>query len=239
MLFMNKLIKLIKSMLGIEIVPNKTYKILWCNILRVEERSTCFKKYFFGIKVAKIKKFDHVRIENGVQLEGGVSVGRYSYICSGSKVFRNAEIGSFCSVGNNVIVGASAHPQDYLSTHPFQYEVGFFTNNEICSFDNFLKTVIGHDVWIGSNAVIKGGVKVGNGAIIGCGAVVTKDVPPYAVMTGVPAKVSKMRFSAEIIAALEKSEWWMLSEECLKDLPFADVGACVEILKRRCTFDEN
>lgn len=226
----NILVNLIIKMFGIEIIPNKVYKVLWCNVVRTEEHATYFKKYFFGIKIAKIKKFDHVRVENDVLIENNVTVGRYSYICSGSKVFRNVTIGNFCSVANNVIIGASAHPQNYLSTHPFQYETGFFTGNKFCSFDNFLPTVIGHDVWIGSNAVIKGGVRIGNGAIIGCGAVVTKDVPPYAVVTGIPARILKMRFSSETVAALEKSEWWNLPEERLKNLPFNDVAACLKIL---------
>ena len=83
-------------------------------------------------------------------------------------------------------------------------------------FDGILRTVIGNDVWIGKRAIIKAGVKIGDGAVVGAGAVVTKDVPPYAIVAGVPAKIIKYRFDEDTIAQLLKTKWWNLSDEELE-----------------------
>ena len=91
---------------------------------------------------------------------------------------------------------------------------------------------IGNDVWIGRNAVIKDGVTVGDGAIIGTSAVVTKDVPPYAIVVGVPARIIRYRFSPEIIEALLELRWWDLPLEKIQHLPFNDVPRCVEELRK-------
>lgn len=76
---------------------------------------------------------------------------------------------------------------------------------------------IGNDVWIGSHVLIKGGVRIGDGACIGAGAVVVKDIPPYAIVGGVPAKILKYRFDTDTIKLLENLQWWNLSKDVLKD----------------------
>jgi hypothetical protein len=85
---------------------------------------------------------------------------------------------------------------------------------------------IGHDVWLGDYSIIRGGISVGNGAVVGAGAVVTKDVPDYAVVAGVPASILRKRFSEEEIAWLQKFAWWNLSEQQLRALlpVFQDLG---------------
>ena len=75
---------------------------------------------------------------------------------------------------------------------------------------------IGNDVWIGANAMILGGITIGDGAIIGAGAVVTKDIPPYAIVGGIPARIIRYRFPNDVINALLSSQWWNLSENILK-----------------------
>ncbi|MBR2872690.1 MAG: CatB-related O-acetyltransferase, partial [Lentisphaeria bacterium] len=90
---------------------------------------------------------------------------------------------------------------------------------------------IGSDVWIGLNAVIMDGVTVGNGAVIGTNAVVTKDVPPYAIVVGIPAKVLRYRFDSDTIARLEKLRWFDRDLEFIQNLPMGDIAQCLQILE--------
>lgn len=118
----------------------------------------------------------------------------------------NSEIGKYCSISWNVTVGATMHPLNHISTHAFPY-ISFF--NFVKTNKRFeTKTFIGNDVWIGANAILMPGVRVGNGSIIGAGAIVTKNVPPYAIVIGNPGNVLKYRFSSEIIDKLESLMWY-------------------------------
>lgn len=141
-------------------------------------------------------------------------LGDYTSIGRNSTVI-NAELGKFCSISWNVTIGATAHHTDRLSTHAFPYTTQFDLSDmeeKIVS-----KTYLGNDVWVGAGAIILPGIKIGNGAIIGAGAVVTNDVPPYAICAGVPAKVLRFRFSEELIAEIEKMQWWNWSHQKLKE----------------------
>ncbi len=95
------------------------------------------------------------------------------------------------------------------------------------------ETIFGNDVWVGSLAVVKRGLTIGDGAIIAGGSVVVKDVPPYAIVGGVPAKVLKYRFDDEIIERLMKLQWWDMSVEDLKDISFDNIEKAVEELESR------
>ena len=94
--------------------------------------------------------------------------------------------------------------------------------------------IIGNDVWIGSHVLIKGGVHIGNGACVAAGAVVVKDVPPYAIVGGVPAKVIRYRFSPEVIGKLLELEWWNFDESKLKNsiAIFQKDNLCVDDLEK-------
>ncbi len=125
--------------------------------------------------------------------------------------------GRFCSIGSEVKVISSAHPTDvFVSTHPAFYShrynflsyVGKEKFSEILMCDDKFSVIAGNDVWIGDRVLIKGGVKIGDGSVIGMGAVVTKDVPPYAVVGGVPARIIKMRFSESQISELLSQNIW-------------------------------
>jgi len=145
----------------------------------------------------------------------------YSYVSRNTQVY-NATIGKFCCIGPNVLIGLGAHPtKDYVSSHPLFYstigQAGGLSIVDKNLFDEFPHTTIGNDVWIGANAIIKYGIKIGNGAIIGSGAVVTKDVEPYSIVAGVPAKVLKYRFSQEQIDFLENFQWWNKDLDWLKN----------------------
>ena len=127
-------------------------------------------------------------------------------------------IGKFCSIacGAKFLFNSANHTLSSLSTYPFPLffeEWGLEKRNVAESWDNKGDIVIGNDVWIGYEAVIMAGVTIGDGAIIGARAVVTKDVPPYTVAGGIPAKPIKKRYPEETIAALSELKWWDWPEE--------------------------
>jgi carbonic anhydrase/acetyltransferase-like protein (isoleucine patch superfamily) len=96
----------------------------------------------------------------------------------------------------------------------------------------FKTATIGNDVWMGHNVNILSGLDIGDGAVIAAGAVVTKDVPAYAVMAGVPAAVKRLRFSEKIIERLLRSRWWDLELSQISGLPFNDIERCLDAIER-------
>lgn len=151
----------------------------------------------------------------GVRVSAGafvfnVEVAGYSYIGSASKV-QNAKIGKFCSIAPEVRIGLGRHPTHFVSTYPGLYSssasggVSFGANHD---FEEYLPIKIGNDVYIGARAMIMDGVRVGDGAVVAAGAVVTKDVPPYAIVGGVSAKILKYRFSEAVVEQLLGMQWW-------------------------------
>lgn len=147
-----------------------------------------------------------------------VKVESYSYIARNSLV-QNTDIGRFCSIANDVFIGLGTHPTDKLSTSPLFYHrhnpFGVRLGNNDLFKDDYQRISIGHDVWIGARATILDGITIGHGAIVATGAVVTKDVPPYAIVAGIPAKVVKYRFDHEKIKSLLESEWWKLDPKTI------------------------
>lgn len=128
------------------------------------------------------------------------------------------QIGKFCSIacGAKFLFNSANHTLSSLSTYPFPLffeEWGLEKKDVTNAWDNKGDIVIGNDVWIGYEAVVLAGVTIGDGAIIGTRAVVTKNVPPYTIVGGVPAKPIKKRFSEETISALLEIQWWNWSKE--------------------------
>lgn len=142
----------------------------------------------------------------------------YHYPVNGDKL----KIGKFCSIacGAKFLFTSANHTMRSLSTYPFPifFEEWELDAKNICeAWDNKGDIVIGNDVWIGFEAVILSGVTIGDGAIIGTRAVVTKDVPPYTIVGGIPAKPIRKRFDDETIAQLEALNWWDWDEETIRN----------------------
>jgi chloramphenicol O-acetyltransferase type B len=141
-----------------------------------------------------------------------VSVGRFTYGSPRLLLWGELErisIGSFCSIAEDVtIFGGGEHRADWISTYPLRIAFGDDLANQDGHPSSKGPTAIGHDVWLGFRSIIMSGVTVGNGAIVGAGAVVTKDVPPYAIVAGNPATLARFRFSDDQIRILEEKKWW-------------------------------
>lgn len=142
------------------------------------------------------------------------AMGRHSY-CGYDCWIINAEIASFCSIGANVRIGGASHPIAWVSTSPVFHSGDnvmkkHFSNHE---FKVSEQTVIGNDVWIGDNSLIKAGVKISDGAVIGMGSMVTHDVGAYEIWAGNPARMIRKRFDDELADELVRSKWWEWSDE--------------------------
>ena len=138
------------------------------------------------------------------------SIGTGTYIGSRS-VVANATIGRFCSIGPDCLIGPGRHPIDRVSTHPAFFSTRAQAGFTFADQDSFAESVpvrLGHDVWVGARAIILDGATIGDGAIVAAGAVVRGDVPPYAIVGGVPARILKRRFDDVTIARLLASRWW-------------------------------
>ena len=169
---------------------------------------------------SKIVITGNVRIEAPCSIASDLlsnsEVGYMSYIRKMGDI-NGANIGRYCSIATEVKISPGSHPIDWISTHPFQSS----SSKPLSAFSEYIdiagtcdfhsrkrRAQIGNDVWVGQQAMIMKGVTIGDGAIIAARAVVTKDVPPYAVVAGVPAKVIKYRHPEHIIDALLDIKWW-------------------------------
>lgn len=155
--------------------------------------------------------YEHSQIRNS-------RIGSFTYVQRNANIY-NTTIGKFCSIGPNIITCPGKHPTNLISTSPVFFSTQkqcqiTFTLNEF--FKECGKVDIGNDVWIGANVIILEGVKIGDGAIIAAGAVVTKDIPSYAIVGGIPAKIIKMRFDEELICKLLNLKWWDKDIEWIK-----------------------
>lgn len=176
------------------------------------------KKFFHRVYLYFLKKneLESVFLRTYFQKKFNINVGMYSYGCfDPGRIGSNTKIGRYCSFSGTSRRFNGNHGIDFLSTHAYLYNV----NLHLVEKETIQRTEcsIGDDVWMGHNAIILPSVKtIGRGAIIGAGAVVTKDVPAYAIVGGNPAKIIKFRFDSHVIEAIEETNWWLLDKEELK-----------------------
>lgn len=150
--------------------------------------------------------------------DGRVTLGRHSYggfiVLSGPGNTAVVRVGSFCSIGNRAAFSVGGnHRVDWVSTFPFRAAWGLEGAGEDGHPRPESDTEVGHDVWIGAEALILPGVTIGSGAVIGARAVVTRDVRPYAIVVGNPAREVRRRFDDEIVERLLALAWWDRPDE--------------------------
>lgn len=168
----------------------------------------------------KDSMFGHMNTINDYVTLNNVMIGDYTYIATGTRI-QNSTLGRFCSIGPDILIGLGEHPSNtFVSTHPIFFSPSGQAQEVMCDrhyFDESAPITIGSDVWIGARAIVLDGVTIGDGAIVAAGSVVTKDVPPYAIVGGVPAKVIKYRFEESEIDFLINFQWWDKDISWLKD----------------------
>lgn len=176
-----------------------------------------------GTKVSPLAILHNVKydktsaIRNFVKMERA-SIGKCSSIGTLSAAY-DCEIGNFCSIARECYIGGASHPLDWVSTSGCFYLKSNYTGmcyNE-ADYQWHRQTKIGNDVWLGIRTIIRGGVSIGDGAVIGAGSIVTKDVGPYEIWAGNPARFIRKRFDDETIEKLLKSQWWNWDDDRLKE----------------------
>ncbi|MGB3831163.1 MAG: CatB-related O-acetyltransferase [Mesorhizobium sp.] len=145
------------------------------------------------------------------------SMGRHSF-CGYDCEIVSADIGHFCSIANYVAIGGGRHPIEWVGTSPVFYEGRDSVSKKFSTFPRSpqLRVLVGSDVWIGYRAIVMQGVTIGDGAVVGAGAVVTRDVPPYAIVGGSPAQLIRYRFDEALREALLASRWWEKSDATIE-----------------------
>ena len=166
-----------------------------------------------------------------------VKMGDYSY-CDRYADIANTVIGKFCNIASFTRIGPTDHPMHLASQHHFLYRTSYYWHDQE-DWKEFFEhrasrtTYIGHDTWIGAQALIMPEVTIGDGSIVAAGALVTKDVPPYTIVTGIPAKPMRERFPKEIANAMQDLAWWDWSHERLLEvLPDMRALPAEEFLKK-------
>ncbi|RXK47839.1 DapH/DapD/GlmU-related protein [Halorientalis pallida] len=162
------------------------------------------------------------------------TLGDYSYLMERVQL-DYADVGKFGNIASHARLGPTNHPIHRPTAHHFTYRPVMYglaeeDDESVFEWRADQPVEVGHDVWIGHNATVLPGVSVGNGAVVAAGAVVTHDVEPYTVVAGVPAEPVKRRFSPEVAARLEATEWWHWDHETLGErlAAFRDLDAFLD-----------
>lgn len=192
----------------------------------IRERLSAAKIFFTPSGMDRLKDQDIISFSDDCEIEpyaaflGGnnlFSMGAFSY--SWSQLPLNASVGRYCSIAKGLKILGVRHPMEWITTSSFTYDHNFIIYKDLVDAEgSSFKTkrrpsqsdhvVIGHDVWIGADVTLKPGITIGNGSVIAASSMVVKDVPPYSVVGGNPAKVIKSRFDVTTINILSSVEWW-------------------------------
>lgn len=196
-----------------------------------------------ALKKARLSAVRGSTVHPTAKLESGTSfvdseIGRHSFCGYDCDVYR-AHIGAFTSIANGVVLGGARHPMEWVGMSPVFYAG---SDSVKAKFSEHLLTKppevnVGNDVWIGRAAIVLGGVTIGDGAVVGAGSVVTKSVPPYAIVAGNPARVIRYRFEERVVRELEAIQWWHFTEDRLRDLGdcFNDVERFLSVVRDSST----
>lgn len=157
----------------------------------------------------------YTEVADGARIEES-TLDDYSYVMERCDIVF-ASIGKFANIASEVRINPSNHPMDWVSQHHFLYRrrmYGLHAEDHAAFFNwrRRQRVSIGHDTWLGHRAIIMPGVRIGNGAVVGSGAIVTHDVPPYAIVVGAPARVLRYRFPDAIWRAIEATGWYYWGE---------------------------
>lgn len=180
-----------------------------------------------------------VRLQKGAELHKGACLGAFGFLNAGSIVYGGVSIGRYLSCGRGCEIGVTPHPMECLSSHGFTINNAWFpkvpnygVSDQTEQLSMFRPTTIGHDVWIGAQAIIVAGVTIGTGAVIAANAVVTRDISPYEIVGGVPARNIRYRFDEPTRGRLLRSAWWELPFEEISKLPFRSIMASLEAIEK-------
>ena len=191
--------------------------------LNAQEQTQKVKFSGFSRGLQNVKFEGANAVPDRCNFSGKIEVGYATTLGYNNFLHGDISIGKYCQFGADIAIHTTNHPINYLST----YINSNLFNGELKRLKQTKRTIIGNDVWIGHNALIMGGIKVGNGVIIAAGSVVTKDIEPYSIVAGIPAKEIKKRFSNEIIKEVEELKWWDKSDvdlEKIKHLFFKEIN---------------
>jgi len=161
--------------------------------------------------------------------------GHYSYAAGSDGVIHYCDVGNFCSIASHVVINPGDHPMHRVTQHHCTYRVrqygfGDADREEFFDWRRGRRCTVGHDVWMGHSVKLMASVNVGTGCVIGAGSVVTKDIPPYSIAVGSPAKVIRKRFEDKLIDQMLEIAWWNWERSKLEqefDLLY-DVGEFIE-----------
>lgn len=219
-------------------------------------RIVCLNNAFERVQLGFGRRSQPIRLEPFLELREGVidadAIGAFTYLGGSGALFRHIQrIGRFCAIAGGIQTGQVEHPTHMLSPHAMFYgdwshhwpevadyyrvnaeEVARARAAERRFTQTFPKIVIGNDVWIGYGALIRRGVTIGDGAVVGARAVVTRDVPPYTIVAGVPAAPIRPRFSEDVIARLLAVRWWDYGLDALEGADVSDMPRCLDRIER-------